>query len=97
MSKDIDWQTVQDNVSGKGWRDMGTAVRRCKLDPGLKAPCFQPFNPEIAYIAFNVNLVSELAPLHAGEKKKPQSKNVASDDIVFKKFMQKERKKLQRR
>ena len=41
-------------------------IRRCKLDPGLKATYFQPLNREIAYSAFNLNLVSELAPLHRG-------------------------------
>ena len=43
---------------------------RCKLDPSLKATCFQPLTPEIAcntYSAFNLNLgFSELAPLHRG-------------------------------
>ena len=35
----------------------------CKLDPSLKATCFQPLTPESAYSAFNLNLVfSELAP-----------------------------------
>ena len=32
-------------------------VGRCKLDPSLKATFFQPLNPEIAYSAFNLNLV----------------------------------------
>ena len=40
---------------------------RCKLDPSLKATCFQPLKPESAYGAFNLNLVlSELAPLQRG-------------------------------
>ena len=30
-------------------------VGRCKLDPSLKAPCFQPLNPESAYITFKLN------------------------------------------
>ena len=42
-------------------------VGRCKLDPSLKATCFQPLTPESAYsaFAFNLNLISELAPLQA--------------------------------
>ena len=32
-------------------------VVRCKLDPNLKATCFQPLIPESAYSAFNLNLV----------------------------------------
>ena len=31
------------------------AVGRCKLDPSLKATCFQPLKPESAYSAFNLN------------------------------------------
>ena len=34
-----------------------SAGRRCKLDPSLKATCFQPLTPESAYSAFNLNLV----------------------------------------
>ena len=39
----------------------------CKLDPSLKATCFQPLKPESAYIAFNLKpCFSELAPLQHG-------------------------------
>ena len=48
--------------------DYGSMVGRCKLDPSLKAPCFRSLNPESAFIAFNLNLVSELAPLQHGER-----------------------------
>ena len=44
-------------------------VGRCKLDPGLKAPRFQTFDTENDNSAFNLNLVSELAPLHHGDYK----------------------------
>ena len=40
-------------------------VRRCKFDPGLKAPCFQPLSllsTICAYVAFKLNLTFELAP-----------------------------------
>ena len=42
-------------------------VRRCKLDPSLKATYFQPLKPESAYSAFNLNIVYELA-LHYFEE-----------------------------
>ena len=35
--------------------ERGHKAGRCKLDPSLKAPCFQPLNPESACIAFNLN------------------------------------------
>ena len=41
-------------------------VGRCKLDPSLKATWFQPLEAESPFSAFNLNLVSELAPLHQG-------------------------------
>ena len=39
---------------------------RCKLDPGLKAPPVSKFDCDKDNTAFNLNLVSELAPLHWG-------------------------------
>ena len=41
-------------------------VGRCKLDPGLKAPPVSKFDCDKDNTAFNLNLVSELAPLHWG-------------------------------
>ena len=41
----------------KGCAGVVDMVRRCKLDPSLKATCFQPLKPESAYSAFNLNLV----------------------------------------
>ena len=41
-------------------------VRRCKLDPNLKALGFKRFNLMKRIFAFNLNLVSELVPLHRG-------------------------------
>ena len=38
----------------------------CKLDPGLKAPLVSKVQPNGDKIAFNLNLVSELAPLQRG-------------------------------
>ena len=46
-------------------------VRRCKLDPNLKAPGFQRFNLMKINLAFNLNLVSELAPLQHGGRARP--------------------------
>ena len=49
-----------------------------KLGPYmLKAPCFQPLTPEIAYSAFNLNLVclsllACCAPLHLGVHAEPR-------------------------
>ena len=37
-------------------------VGRCKLDPSLKGPCFQTLFVKKDNSAFNLNLVSELAP-----------------------------------
>ena len=45
--------------------EVSSKVRRCKLDPGLKAPGFKGSNYE-EKLTFNLNLVSELAPLHQG-------------------------------
>ena len=38
-----------------------------QADPGLKAPGFQKFDCEKDTTALNLNLVSELAPLHQGD------------------------------
>ena len=46
-------------------RAIADVVRRCKLDPNLKAPGFNQPNEEI--LAFNLNLVSELVPLQRGK------------------------------
>ena len=63
---------VHDNAAARLFSnppgDYGSMVGRCKLDPSLKAPCFRSLNPESAFIAFNLNLVSELAPLQHGER-----------------------------
>ena len=45
-----------------GW--LVPTVGRCTLDPGLKAPCFQPVNLRVRKLLFN--LTFELAPLHHG-------------------------------
>ena len=42
-------------------------VERCKLDPGLKAPGFK-IQPNEEKFTFNLNLISELAPLHRGAR-----------------------------
>ena len=41
-------------------------VRRCKLDPSLKAPPVSKSDTEKDNSAFNLNLVPELAPLQHG-------------------------------
>ena len=43
-------------------------VGRCKLDPGLKAPGLK-IETEKDNGAFNLNLVSELAPLHRARRR----------------------------
>ena len=47
---------------GLCWRSVG----RCKLHPGLKAPLVSKPQPNEDELAFNLNLVSELAPLQLG-------------------------------
>ena len=55
---------VVDSLNGvlsKGFLEVG----RCKLDPGLrKSAWFSKVQPDEDKIAFNLNLVSELEPLH---------------------------------
>ena len=57
---------------------------RCELDPGLKAPLVSKFQPNEDKLAFKLNLVSELAPLHSGgrtEQKPAPPRLVLSPEV----------------